>query len=271
MNNFCKRVVHRVLPILNVILFVGLVLMGLKEKNSASMVDAEKITLQSPDQKERIEIGFFEKHPEIRFLNEKGNVTLALKGGSESEVSLYNSQGATLASLLVNGGQEAEIMLYDDNRANRMEIKGGSLPAIYLKNPTETVVGSWSLFQEGGCGFGLAQADGMVSTILRGGDKPGLALYDQSDLPGAVFGLLEKVPHLLIAGSGGEEGILIHGGKPSGLMVMDENGQLKIFISKHGIYQGKEKSSMDQPKEKQKLFTFDGELKTLFPKKGKNR
>ena len=163
-------------------------------------------------------------------------------------------------------------MLFSDERnANRLEIKGGGFPAIYLKNPQEAVLGSWSLFQEGGCGFGLAQSDGMVSAILRGGDRPGLAFYDQSDLPGAVFGLMEKVPHLLIAGENGEEGVLIHGGQPSGMMVMDEEGQLKVFISKHGIYQGKEKSAMGQPKEKQKLFSLEGNLKSLFPKKGEMR
>jgi hypothetical protein len=270
MKSFWNIASRNVFPILNVVLFIGLLLMGLNE-NSPSRVDAEKMTIRSGNQKEQIEIGFFDGKPQIRFLDEKGNVTLSLKGGNEPEIAFCNDKGVPLASLLVNSRQEGQILFNDAQQNNRLEIKGGSLPAIYMKSPQEAVVGSWSLFQEGGCGFGLAQSNGMVSAILRGGDKPGLAFYDQSDLPGAVFGLLDKVPHLLISGGTGEEGVLIHGGKPSGMMVMDEQGQLKVFISKHGVYQGKEKSSMEQPKEKQKLFSFEGDLKTLFPKKGECR
>ncbi len=270
MKNFWSVAARNVFPIVNMALFVGLVLMGLNE-NSPSRIEAEKMSILSADQKEKIEIGFFDGKAQIRFLDESGNVTLSLKGGKEPMVALCNEQGVPLASLLVNAHEEAQILLNDEHNANRLEIKGGTLPAIYLKTPQEAVVGSWSLFQEGGCGFGLAKSNGMVSAILRGGDKPGLAFYDQSDLPGAVFGLLEKVPHLLVAGESGEEGVLIHGGKPSGMMVMDEAGQLKVFISKHGIYQGKEKSSMEQPKEKQKLFSFEGDLKSLFPKRGESR
>jgi len=49
------------------------------------------------------------------------------------------------------------------------------------------------------------------------------------------------------------------------MMVIDEKGKLKIFISKHGVFQGKE-APVEQQEEKPKYFSWDEEdYNQLFP------
>ncbi|MFA5250691.1 MAG: hypothetical protein WC371_04735, partial [Parachlamydiales bacterium] len=132
-----------------------------------------------------------------------------------------------------------------------------------LCNGQEKVVGSFSVLNDGSGGFGLADKEGLASTIVRGGENPCFALFGNKAEPIAALGIMQQVPHLMVSGNLGSEGVLIHGGEHSGLMVLNEIGQLKVFINKDGIFQNRQQVGGEE--EKPQFFSFSDERKILFP------
>jgi hypothetical protein len=92
-----------------------------------------------------------------------------------------------------------------------------------------------------------------------------LALFGNKADPIAAFGIVQNVPHLVVSAENGTEGILLHGGERSGMMVLDEMGQLKIFICKDGIFQGKQETQFKEPPKKEKYFSHQEDKALLFP------
>jgi hypothetical protein len=155
-----------------------------------------------------------------------------------------------------------EISINDEKGRAKIYFNGSGL---YLKNGSDKIIGSFTTLADGGGGFGLADKEGMASSIIRGGDNPSLSLFGNKADPIAAFGIMQNVPHLIVSAQTGNEGILLHGGKRSGLMVLDESGQLKIFICKDGIFQGKQETWFNEPPEKHKYFTHKEDKAILFP------
>ena len=54
------------------------------------------------------------------------------------------------------------------------------------------------------------------------------------------------------------------------MMVLDEEGQVQIYITKHGVFQGKEKSNIENKKDN-KFFSLEEDKKSLFPDQNKTR
>ena len=137
----------------------------------------------------------------------------------------------------------------------------------YLKNDKEKTVGSLVVLSDGGGGLGLADNAGMAAAVIRGGGAPSVGLFGKKSEPVANLAVMENIPHFMVSGDNGSEGILLHGGVRSGMMLLDEGGRLKIFICKDGIYQekNKEEEKLDDRPKKQEYFSQQEDKQMLFP------
>jgi hypothetical protein len=212
-------------------------------KNAFKNLEVENLVVKSPSGKGKIFLGFTGQDPLIQIEDEYSNLLFELKGGAQPVLELKGK-----SSLIVKAGEQA---------------------GIFLKNGEDKTVGSWTVMNDGGAGFGLADQKGAAATILRGGVNPSIAFFASQNEPMAAMGVLQKVPHLLVSGSSGNEGILIHGGQPNSMIVIDEIGKVKVLISKHGIFQGKEESNPMFKKGDGKVFSFEDQ-KRLFPEEEGN-
>jgi hypothetical protein len=207
-----------------------------KPQDKLNKLDVQEITIKQKDGSKLVL-----NSSGIAFLDKQNKKRMTLSGGDEPCIGLYDEKEVSLVNLAVLS-----------------ESSG-----IFLKNNKNVVVGSWTFLEDGSCGFGLANKEGSASTILRGGESCGLSLYNEQNLPIGTFGVMEKVPHLLISGQEGEESILLHGGVPTSMMLMNEQGQLMVLISKKGVFKGKE--APDKVPTKPKFFTFEKDQEKLFP------
>ena len=214
-----------------------LILMGF-EKSSYKSLEVENLTIKSPDGRGVIELGFYAGHPLIQMIGENSEVMFELAGGEHPTLELKGKSSLT--------------------------VKSGDQAGIFLKNELDKTVGSWTVLNDGGAGFGLADQSGAAAAIIRGGVSPSIAFFSSHNEPLAALGVMQKVPHLLISGPQGNEGILIHGGKPNSMVVVDEVGKVKVLISKHGVFQGKEQSNPPFKKNDNKVFSLEDQHR-LFP------
>lgn len=200
-------------------------------------------------------------------------LTIKQKDGSilvldSSGIAFQTKEGKKRLSVV--GGKEPAISIYDENEVSIVNLAVLSdTSGIFLKNNKNVVVGSWTFLEDGSAGFGLADKEGAAASILRGGEAPGLSLYNDQKYPIGTFGIMDKIPHLLISGIEGEESILLHGGSPTSMMLMNEQGQLMVLISKKGVFKGKENA--EKAPQKPKFFTFEKDEDKLFPSHKKTR
>lgn len=182
----------------------------------------------------------------------------------EAEEIIIRKPGAKSVISLKTNKDIPEISISDEKGKTKIYFNG---TGVYLKNNNDKIIGSFTILADGGGGFGLADSEGMASSILRGGNNPSLALFGNKPEPVAAFGVIQSVPHLLVSADNGSEGVLLHGGQRSGMMVLDEAGQLKVFICKDGIYQGKQETwyKDSEPPKKEKFFSYKEDKAKLFP------
>lgn len=212
-------------------------------KSAYKSLEVEHLTIKSSDGKGEIILGFAGGQPLIQMVGENSDVTFELAGGDHPTLELKGK-----SSLMVKSGEQA---------------------GIFLKNELDKTVGSWTVLNDGGAGFGLADQRGAAAAIIRGGTSPSIAFFAAHNEPLAALGVMQKVPHLLISGPQGNEGILIHGGKPNSMIVVDEVGKVKVLISKHGVFQGKEQSNPPFKKNDNKVFSLEDQNR-LFPEGKEN-
>ncbi len=237
--SFLQRSVSvRVLVATQVLTIIAFGALSFGGSNVQKTLEVQHLIVRGPNSEMAIHLNAEEKQPEISIGDSKGlkvvSITPDQLGGGQMKLS-GKSDGATV---FLQGGQ------------------GGGL---YLKNQLDKMVGSWTVLKDGGSGLGLANAHGKAASILRGGVNPSITFFgDQAD-PMAALGVIQKVPHMLVSGRQGNEGILIHGGSPNSMVVVDERGQVKILISKQGIFQGKKEEGGEQAKKKkdEKVFSLD--------------
>ena len=155
-----------------------------------------------------------------------------------------------------------EITILDENGKTKIYVNKMGL---YLKNDKDKIIGSFTSLADEGGGLGLADSNGMASSIIRGGSNPSLSLFGNKADPLASFGVVNNIPNLIVSAENGNEGLLLHGGKRSGMMLLDELGKLKVFICKDGIYQGKEEELEQEHPQKRKYFSHKQDKELLFP------
>lgn len=188
--------------------------------------------------------------------------------GSLPEISMGKSAESKIVSISPDASGGGRVMVAGNGQGSAVFLQGGDGGGLYLKNPMDKMVGSWTVLKDGGSGLGLANAQGKAASILRGGVNPSITFFGSQADPMAALGVIQKVPHLLVSGKEGNEGILIHGGSPNSMVVVDERGQVKILISKQGIFQGKKEGQSKEPDKKdQKVFSMD-DHEYLFPESG---
>ncbi len=249
------------LKICNLSVLLLLIFVSFSGKTTQKVLEVEKLILKSPHSKSTIVLGFQNEIPQI-LINEGGNTVFQIEGGNQPSVSLKDS-GKTLAKIIATK-EASEFSLSDVNGTERLSMKVGSTPGVFLKNPENKIIGTWTVLSDGGTGLGLADHSGSAASILRGGQSPSVSFFTSQNEPMAAFGMIQKVPHLLISGPEGNEGILIHGGKPSSMVFVDEVGKVKILISKHGVFQEKEQSAPPIQKKNEKVFSLEDQ-ELLFP------
>jgi hypothetical protein len=240
-----------------------------KKKNKTMVLesgDVSTISMYDGSNKLMMKLEVNDKKDAILCVGDNAGKHSVVKGNTTSPgFYVYDKKDTSAAELVSLGDNGANLILKDENLNPRVHIKGGNVPGVFLKSTTAHTIGSFTTLKDGGGGFGLADVHGAASTIIRGGDTPNIAFFAQGSEPAAALGVMKKIPHLLISGNDSDEGVLIHGGHPSGMMVVDENGQLKVFISKHGIFHGKEEDTTPKEDKKQKYFSLDEDVTHLFP------
>lgn len=239
---------------------------GFSSKSQSSTLEISNLCLKSKDSPAFLKLSSEGGEPRIILSDRRGNERLKLFVRNEdSMVQVISQEGRPLISFGDTEKSSAALTINDDRGEANLILEGGKSPGFYIRNGFNQTVGSWTLTLDGGSGIGLAQANGSASTILRGGESPLVAFFSSKEEPSSALGLSQKVPHLFISGIAGNESVLIHGGKPSGLMLVDEEGSVGLFISKDGVFKSREKDK-EQPPKKEKYFTFDGDMDKLFPK-----
>ncbi len=243
----------KIFQLLNVI-FILTVFLGWKIGYG---MEVEELVIKNGSSSACIKLQVVDNAPQVVLVDQNGQERLVLQVDDIAKI-LVNSETKE-KGLELSAKEEGLFALFDKNGKNKIT---ASPTGVILKNETEKVVGSFSILADGSGGFGLADAEGFASAIVRGGANPCFALFGTKPDPIAALGIMQQIPHLIVSGNMGNEGILIHGGEHSGLMVLNETGQLKVFINKDGIFQNQQQTSTE---EKPQFFSFSDERKILFP------
>lgn len=238
---------------------------GFQKKSISKLTETEELVIRNPKTSEVIYLGFSKDNHPIAIFGEKGENKIKIELGKNPGIYICDKNDNSLGQLTLDADGNSTILLNNSKKAPSFIAKGGDVPSIFLKNRKNKTVASLTVLNDDGGGVGFADPNGIAATVLRGGKSPGLAFYLGKDDPLAAIGVMNSVPHMLISGNSDKEGILIHGGKQAGLMVVDEKGQVKFLISKHGVFQGKEKQEPERAPEKEKFFSNGEDGKLLFP------
>ncbi len=225
--------------------------------NLVYSMEVEELVIKNKSSSACIKLQVVQNSPQMVFLDQDGSQRLVLAVDDLAKILLKNENQEN--ALELNAKNEGTLQLFDGQGKAKIT---ASTTGILLKNESEKVVGSFSILNDGSGGFGLADQEGFASAIVRGGMNPCFALFGNKPDPIAALGVMQQIPHLIVSGNLGNEGILIHGGEHSGFMVLNETGHLKVFINKDGIFQNQQQTSTE---EKPKFFSFSDERKILFP------
>lgn len=235
------------------LIIVAFLALSFKDKETNSL-ELQKLVIKEPNGKKAIILEMEKDTPRIA-INDETGTQMSIMGNI---LTFYDKNHEPTIELSCEDDPQVLVL-----KKGKSKISFNS-SGIFLKNEKEKIVGSLTTLADGGGGFGLADSEGMASSILRGGSNPSLALFGNKVDPITSFGVLQNVPHLLLSGDTGNESVLLHGGTRSGMMVLDEEGKLKVFICKDGIYQGKE-SLKEESNKKEKYFSYTEDKKYLFP------
>lgn len=236
------------------IIFILITIVGWK---SGYGMEVEELVIKNGSSSACIKLQVADNSPQIILMDQQGQERIVLKVEDLAKI-LVNSETKE-KGLELSVKEEGSFALFDKNGRNKVS---ASPTGMILKNESDKVVGSFSILADGSGGFGLADKEGLASAIVRGGENPCFALFGNKPDPIAALGIMQQIPHLIVSGNLGNEGVLIHGGEHSGLMVLNETGQLKVFINKDGIFQNQQQTSTE---EKPQFFSFSDERKLLFP------
>jgi hypothetical protein len=213
-------------------LFIG---MGVKQTLNQRVIEAEKIVLKG-----------------------QNGTMIELSCESDPVIKMVNSAGHTASEITLSDTGEGVISLNDPVGRNRIQVQGGSSPAVYMKNESGEIVGAFLMLQDGGSAIGLADRDGDVAALIRGGGSPSLSLFQKSSEPNIALGINQNTPHLLVTSKTSKDSLVVHGGETTSLLFVDDKGDVSVFLSKHGLYQGKQQEGGSETKKpnESKVFTW---------------
>lgn len=133
----------------------------------------------------------------------------------------------------------APVLVLNDRDGNpQVQLQGGEAPGVLLKSKDGELVGTFFAMEDGGAALGLGDASGDVAAFMRGGSSPNLSFYQKSPAPNLAMGIAEGVPHFYLSPMVGSDRFIIHGGMPTSLIFMDEEGASPVILSKYGLSNG---------------------------------
>lgn len=158
--------------------------------------------------------------------------------GSESQLTLLSSDGKSRIELIASedGGV---LILRDAQGIDRIHIQSGETAALMVKNAKGELVGTLFTGHDEAGMIGLGDADGNVSTLMKGGDDPSLGFFRNASYPSLSMGISESIPHVLFF-SPTREQLILHGGATSSLLFIDEKGGVPLSLTKEGLQQNTE-------------------------------
>lgn len=175
---------------------------------------------------------------EYAFIGLKDNIpTIELRGlelrGGDAPIMRVGSEHSSIVMT------SKDLSLCDGNDMPRFQMMGSPIPALFLRDERGGIVGTLISMEDGGAGLGLADQKGNIATYLRGGENPSLNFFQNSENPIASIGVTKSVPHLILLGQRGKEGMIMHAGSPTSLIFINEEGKIPVILSKYGLYQEK--------------------------------
>ncbi len=243
----------------------GLFLLSSKQPaKTPAEAEFQKITLKTLDGKSCMILDASSGVAKIKFLDKKGGSNLEISGGDTPSLVVRNAQAKEVIQIALLEEGSPVVNLKDGQGASRIQLQGGLTPAVFLKNPQNEVIGTLLTLQDGGAALGLADKDGDVAAFLRGGSTPSISFFQKSVEPLAAMGISQKVPHLLVTSPLTKDNLVIHGGDPASVLFVDDQGDIPVLLSKHGLFQGKKQETSSEPKAPdEKVFTWDELLNSL--------
>ena len=255
-----KKIIY-LLFTFNVLFIIGFVFLSFRNQNIFQDLETQSLTIREPSSLSSIEMKVENKKAKISIKDSNGKNKICLIGGENPKIEILGKDEKKLFKVAIQNEREVELSILDKHESPKVFLKP---EGVYIKNKNGKVIASLAELSDGEGGFGLANNRGIASTILKGGEGTSLTMFSEKNEPVAVFGVIQNVPHLIVSGEVGDEGVLLHGGKQSGMMVLDEVGALKVFICKEGIFQSQE----EEKKPRQgKFFSKKVDEKILFPSK----
>ena len=233
----------------------------------SGVLECQKLLLKGSDGKVSIVLDATASKPTFSFLDSKGKANMLLVGGDSPVVILKNKTDQEVISLSIDKDQNPMICFKDKKNLTRMQIQGGDSPAIFIKNAQNEVVATMLLLQDGGAALGLADRDGDVAAFMRGGTTPSVSFFQKSVEPSAAVGISQNVPHMVLSSPATKDNIVLHGGDPTSVLFVDDQGDVPILLSKHGLFQGKKESTTQEDKKEGKIFTKEDLVSPLKDKK----
>ncbi|MEI8300332.1 MAG: hypothetical protein WCG10_01800 [Chlamydiota bacterium] len=243
----------------------GFFLLGSKSVGKTPVeAEFQKITLKTLDGKSCMILDASSGVARIKFVDKKGETNLEISGGDTPSLVVRNAQSKEVIQIALLEEGNSVVNLKDAQGISRIQLQGGQMPAIFLKNPQNEVIGTLLTLQDGGAALGLADKEGDVAAFLRGGSTPSISFFQKSVEPLAAMGISQKVPHLLISSPLTKDNLVIHGGDPASVLFVDEQGDIPVLLSKHGLFQGKKPSASSEPAAPdEKVFTWGDLLNSL--------
>ena len=182
-----------------------------------------------------------------------GTFSFIQSGGSieANRIVLKGKNGTP--NIILQGDDENTLMTFNDSNGNiRLQLQGGSFPALIMKNEEEEIVGTFFPLKDGGAAVGLGDREGNMATFIRGGSSPMMNFYHGSSQPNIAMGIANELPHFVMIPKEGQEGVLIHGNAPASLLFIDENGKVPVSLSRYGLHQPTEDKTSEG-----KVFSLD--------------
>ena len=165
-------------------------------------------------------------------------------------------------SMVLQGDEDNTLITLNDREGNvRLQLQGGTFPALIMKSEREEIVGTFFPLKDGGAAIGLGDAEGNMATFIRGGHSPTMSFYQQSSEPNLALGISNRLPHFAMFPINGKEGMLIHGNAPTSLLFIDEEGEIPVSLSRHGLFQGQSHEEEESKSQEGKIFSSWDDLK----------
>ncbi len=259
MKNFYRQLLSAA-SFLSVFLFGSLIF--LSSKHPEKEINVQKITISDAKGKPCLVLDATSGTGVVSFISDNGDKTMEITGGKKPSIVMSEKQ-KQLVEISIIEDSKPMIALKDQTEVSRMQLQGGTSPAVFMKNQQNEIIGTMLTLGDGGAALGLADKEGDVAAFMRGGSTPSISFFQKSVEPNVALGISKGVPHLLVSSPSTKDNLVIHGGDPTSVIFVDEKGEIPVLLSKHGLFQGKKSEQQSNKPKEEKIFTWEELLEPL--------